>query len=174
MFVLPLTHAVRSSSPAWRRRDAADSLARVVDHLFTTVPAPRTATPAPRTPALDVSETDTHYLLSFELPGADKASLKVSVLGRRVQVETVDAGAAVATASAGAPDEPGATHASPTEAPAAPRPLYRERLGTRYARTVSLPQEVDSDASEARFEDGVLTLRLAKRRIDGARRLVVS
>lgn len=174
MFVLPLTHAVRSSSPAWRRRDAADSLARVVDHLFTTVPAPRTATPAPRTPALDVSETDTHYLLSFELPGADKASLKVSVLGRRVQVETVDAGAAVATASAGAPDEPAATHASPTEAPAAPRPLYRERLGTRYARTVSLPQEVDSDASEARFEDGVLTLRLAKRRIDGARRLVVS
>lgn len=174
MFVLPLTHAVRSSSPAWRRRDAADSLARVVDHLFTTVPAPRTATPAPRTPALDVSETDTHYLLSFELPGADKPSLKVSVLGRRVQLETVDAGAAVATASAGAPDEPAATHASPTEAPAAPRPLYRERLGTRYARTVSLPQEVDSDASEARFEDGVLTLRLAKRRIDGARRLVVS
>lgn len=174
MFVLPLTHAVRSSSPAWRRRDAADSLARVVDHLFTTVPAPRTATPAPRTPALDVSETDTHYLLSFELPGADKASLKVSVLGRRVQLETVDAGAAVATAPTGAPDEPAATHASPTEAPAAPRPLYRERLGTRYARTVSLPQEVDSDASEARFEDGVLTLRLAKRRIDGARRLVVS
>ncbi|MBL8303314.1 MAG: Hsp20/alpha crystallin family protein [Ideonella sp.] len=174
MFVLPLTHAVRSSSPAWRRRDAADSLARVVDHLFTTVPAPRTATPAPRTPALDVSETDTHYLLSFELPGADKASLKVSVLRRRVQLETVDAGAAVATPPAGAPDEPAATHASPTEAPAAPRPLYRERLGTRYARTVSLPQEVDSDASEARFEDGVLTLRLAKRRIDGARRLVVS
>ena len=176
MFVLPLTHPVRSSSPAWRRRDAADSLARVVDHLFTTVPAPRSTTPVPRTPALDVSETDTHYLLSFELPGADKASLKVSVLGRRVQLETADAGAAVeAEASAAAASaEPATADAAPSKAPAAPRVLYRERVGTRYARTVSLPQEVDSDASEARFQDGVLTLRLVKRRADGARRLVVS
>lgn len=174
MFVLPLTHAVRSNSPAWRRRDAADSLARVVDHLFATVPTPRAATPAPRTPALDVSETDTHYQLSFELPGADKAALKVSVLGRRVQVETTDAVAAAGTEAAATSAEPGATQAVPAETPASPRPLYRERLGVRYARTVSLPQEVDSDASEARFEDGVLTLRLAKRRADGARRLVVN
>lgn len=176
MFVLPLSHAVRATRPALRRPDAVDSLARVVDHLFATLPAQRSATPAPRTPALDVAETDTHYLLSFEVPGADKASLKVSVLGRRVALETTEADdpATAAAAAEPAPTEAASTAAAPTPVPATPRPLYRERLGTRYARTVSLPQEVDSDASEARFEHGVLTLRLAKRRADGARRLTVS
>lgn len=172
MFVLPLSHALRVPRTTLRQPDAASSLARAIDHLFDTVPAPRTAAPATRTPALDVSETDTHYLLAFELPGAEKAALKVSVEGRRVQLETVDPVAAAPDATAADTAEPvagqGATPA------AAPRSLYRERLGTRYARTVSLPQEVNSDASEARFDQGVLTLRLAKRRPDGARHLTVN
>jgi HSP20 family protein len=175
MFVLPLSRTVRMARPASRQPDAAASLARVIDHLFDTVPPQRTAAPAARTPALDVSETDTHYLLSFELPGADKAALKVSVEGRRVHLETVD-GVAAPQAPAGAPAdaEPVDAAAAKAPAPSAPRSLYRERLGTRYARTVSLPQEVDSDASEAHFDHGVLTLRLAKRRPDGARRLIVN
>ena len=175
MFVLPLSHAVRSPRASLHPLDAAGSLARVVDHLFATVPTARSAAPAARTPALDVSETDTHYLLSFELPGADKAALKVSVEGRRVQLDTLEVAAAPVS---GAPEAAAAQCSTPVgataPAPAAPRSLYRERLGTRYARTVSLPQEVDSDASEARFDQGVLTLSLAKRRPDGARRLTVN
>jgi HSP20 family protein len=54
-----------------------------------------------------------------------------------------------------------------------PRSLYREPGGTRYARTVSLPQEVDSVASQARFDNGVLSLQLAKRRPDGAHTLTI-
>lgn len=165
MFVLPFAHsALRPSRPALRRVDSGVSLARAIDQLFDNVPL---ATPAPaaRTPALDVDETDTHYLLSFDLPGADKQQLKVSVEGRRVHIETTPA-AADATPAAEA-SEPAATAA-------APRNLYRERGGLSYARTVSLPQAVDSGASEARLEQGVLTLRLAKLRADGARQLTVN
>ena len=167
MFVLPFAHsALRPYRPALRRVDSGVSLARAIDQLFDNAPL---ATPAPvtRTPALDVDETDTHYLLSFYLPGADKQQLKVSVEGRRVRIETTEPAAAEAPAAEGT--EPAATTPS-----VAPRNLYRERGGVRYARTVSLPQAVDSAASEGRLEQGVLTLRLAKLRADGARQLTVS
>ena len=41
--------------------------------------------------------------------------------------------------------------------------LYRERGAAQYARTVSLPAEVDPAASQAKVENGVLTLTLAKK-----------
>lgn len=173
MFVLPHASAVlRSQRHVPRSIDTAASIARVFDHLFADVPAHAAPAPA-RTPALDVSETDSHYLLSFELPGASKAALKVSIDGRRVQIETVSPEAA-APAALPAADTPATQAQDGDKATSTPRALYRERTGARYARTVSLPQEVNSDASEARFEDGVLSLRLAKRRPDGARRLTVN
>ena len=46
--------------------------------------------------------------------------------------------------------------------------IYRERSAPNYARTVVLPAEVDQAASQARFENGVLTLTLAKRVPAGA------
>ena len=59
-----------------------------------------------------------------------------------------------------------ATHqaaAPSTDAKPADRPLYRERRTPIYARTISLPAEVDQQASQAKFENGVLTLVLAKK-----------
>lgn len=121
----------------------------------------------PRLPALDVLESDTAYTLAFDVPGATREQLKVSVEGRRVRIETADAAAeapAAQTADAAVPA---------TAAPAAPRTLYSERLAPRYARTVALPAEVDDAASQARVENGVLTLVLAKRVPTGARRISI-
>src|SRR5690349_22991051 len=87
-------------------------------------------TPATRTPALDVSETDTHYLLAFDVPGVARDQLKVTAEGRRVTIETLDATAK-------------------TEDTA--KVLYRERTTAKYARTVSLPAEVDQANSQAKF-----------------------
>jgi HSP20 family protein len=119
-----------------------------------------------RTPALDVSETDSGYIVSFDLPGVGRDQLKVSVEGRKVSIETVDAPKAEAVVDAAntadAPKQP------------APRSLYRERSSTRYARTVSLPAEVDQAASQAKFENGVLTLTLAKKVATGATQLQIS
>jgi HSP20 family protein len=54
------------------------------------------------------------------------------------------------------------------------RLLYRERRATRYARSFALPQEIDQGASEARFENGVLTLNLVKRVADNGGHLTVN
>lgn len=159
MFVLPLSRSAhRSVSPQF---------SRVIDRLFdeSFEHSPRgaaTSTPA-RTPALDVSETDTAYNVVFDVPGVTREQLKVSVEGRRVSIETVDLPKAepVEGASTDAPKD-------------AARSLYRERSAARYARTVSLPAEVDQTASQARFENGVLTLLLAKKVATGATQLNIN
>ena len=88
----------------------------------------------------------------------------MSVEGRRVSVETV-----VVTKDDSANAE--TTDASTKNAP---RVLYRERSSVRYARTVSLPAEVDQTASQAKFENGVLTLTLAKKVPAGATQLNIA
>ncbi len=156
MFVLPLSRAAS--------RSAAPHFSRAVDRLFDESfdRCFGGAAAGARTPALDVSETDTAYIVAFDVPGVTREQLKVSVEGRRVSLETVDA--ARAEAAEGTAD---------ATKPTAPRTLYRERGTARYARTVSLPAEVDQTASQAKFENGVLTLTLAKKVATGATQLSV-
>ena len=96
-----------------------------------------------RTPALDISEDDKAYSVTVDMPGVAKEAVKVRVEGRRVHIET-------ATAEAGTPTD-------------GSRVLYRERRAASYARSFSLPVEIDQTQSQARFENGVLTLNLVKR-----------
>ncbi len=147
MFVLPLAR------PA--HRVVAPQFNRFIDRLFDE----SVERDAVRTPALDVAEADAAYIVSFDVPGVTREQLKVTVEGRRVSVETV----APATTD---------TPAAATDA-AAPRVLYRERATARYARTVSLPAEVDQASSSAKFENGVLTLTLAKKVPTGATQLSI-
>ena len=168
MFVLPLARAT-----ALRRSPAlSTSFDRIVDRLFDEsfdrfVGTAPTA-PSTRTPALDVFESDVAYSLAFDVPGATRESLKVSVEGRRVTLTTEAPIAAEANVDASNASTDGA------DAPAAPRPLYRERTAPLYARTVSLPAEVDQQASQAKFENGVLTVVLAKKVPTGATRLQIA
>lgn len=154
MFVLPLSRTATRAS-----------FSRIADDSFDRFFSNAVAAASSRSPALDVSETDTAYTVSFDVPGVTREQLKVSVEGRKVSIETVDA----------------AKPANPIDAPAAdapkvdvPRSLYRERCTARYARTVSLPAEVDQTASQAKFENGVLTLTLAKKNATGATQLAIS
>ncbi len=140
MFVFPTAH----------RRVAPVALSRAIDHLFNE----RALADEPRVPALDVTESDTAYTLSYDLPGLSKDQLKVTVQGRRVTIETNAAAA--------------------NEAKEGERVIYRERSAAQYARTVSLPAEVDQSTSSARFENGVLTLTLAKRVPTGATQLNIN
>ena len=164
MFVLPLARAT-----AVRRSPAlSTSFDRVVDRFFDESfdrfvgSAPAAA--ETRTPALDVFESDTAYTLAFDVPGATREALKVSVEGRRVSVQTL----------ATAKDDNAGAETTDASAKNAPRVLYRERSSLRYARTVSLPAEVDQTASQAKFENGVLTLTLAKKVPAGATQLKIA
>jgi HSP20 family protein len=157
MFVLPLARSVS-------HRAVAPSFSRVFDRLFDDSFDRHFggSGDASRTPALDVSETDTHYIVALDVPGVSRDQLKVSVEGRRVSVET----AAVAKENKAESADAGAKNA--------PRVLYRERSSVRYARTVSLPAEVDQTASQAKFENGVLTLTLAKKVPAGATQISIA
>lgn len=159
MFVLPLTRSVS-------HRAVAPSISRVFDRLLDDSFDRHFggSGDASRTPALDVSETDTHYIVALDVPGVSRDQLKVSVEGRRVSVETATV----------AKDD--SVNAESTDAASknAARVLYRERSSVRYARTVSLPTEVDQTASQAKFENGVLTLTLAKKVPAGATQLNIA
>lgn len=106
-----------------------------------------------RTPALDISEDDKAYNVTVDMPGVAKEAVKVRVEGRRVHIET-------ATAEAAAPTD-------------GSRVLYRERRAASYARSFSLPAEIDQGQSQARFENGVLTLNLVKRVAENGGQLTV-
>lgn len=125
------------------------ALARGIDAFFddalqTFFAAPRADAPTrTRTPSLDVAESDSAYTVKLDLPGVAKDDVRVDVEGRRVTVQ-----AQVAQAADGAGTQ---------------RVLYRERSQTSWARSFTLPQEVQQSDAVAKLEDGVLTLTLPKR-----------
>jgi HSP20 family protein len=142
MFVYPVT-----------RSFGAQSVTRALERFFDDGFA--AARIDVRTPELDVIETDSAFRLVYDVPGLTRESLKATVEGRRVVLETVAPGAEPAvTAKADASES--------TE-----RTLYRERVAPRYGRTVVLPAEVDAASAQARLEHGVLTLTVAKKQPAG-------
>jgi HSP20 family protein len=108
----------------------------------------------PRCPALDVAETQGGYNVSVDLPGVTKQDVKIAIDGRRISV------------SAQAQHEDSKADGV--------RLIYRERATTSFARSFTLPEEIDQDASQAKLDNGVLSLTLAKKRAAAARHLVVN
>ena len=107
-----------------------------------------------RSPALDVAETDVGYTVKLEMPGVAKDDIKVSVEGRKVSLQ--------------------AQCANTDEKKDGERVLYRERSVTSYARSFTLPVEVDQAESGAKLEHGVLTLTLPKRHLRAAAQITVN
>lgn len=136
-------------------RDARQ-LSRLFDdsfeRLFGNAVAPEAV--ASRSPALDVAETDRDYTVKLEMPGVTKDDIKVSVEGRQVTVQ--------------------AESQRNEEKKEGERVVYRERSTTSYARTFTLPVEVDQAEAGAKLDHGVLTLTLPKRGARAAARINVS
>lgn len=172
MFVPPLarTASLVRSDP---RTTTFEGLAsRLLDTPFDRFLGGSDADAEVRTPAMDVAESDAAYTVTFDVPGTSRDQLKVSVEGRRVVLSTTTADAQAGAASP-APAADGQPSDPTADAAPSVRVLYRERRPARYARTVSLPAEVDQATSEAKFENGVLTLVLAKKVPAGATQLKI-
>jgi HSP20 family protein len=144
MFLVPMT---RHSA------DLARSFDRLFDEGLFGVPN-RADTPTTRSPALDVAETDRAYTVKIDLPGVAKEDVKIAIEGRRVSVE--------------------ASTVQTSEKKDSERVLYAERSVASYARSFTLPVDVDQAESTARMEHGVLTLQLAKRGATKATQLTVN
>jgi HSP20 family protein len=106
-----------------------------------------------RSPALDVAESDRGYTVKLEMPGVAKEDVKVSIEGRQVTVQ--------------------AQSQRTDEKKEGDRIVYRERSMSSYARTFTLPMEVDQAESGAKLEHGVLTLTLPKRGARSASQIAV-
>jgi HSP20 family protein len=148
MFLVPLTRN-------------ANEISRSFDKLFDDgffdrffAPATAAGEPGTRSPALDVAETDREYTVTLDMPGITKDDVQVAIDGRRVSIE--------------------ARTRTEEEKKDGDRLIYRERASTRYARSFTLPQEVDQTASSAKLDHGVLKLTLAKRSATAAARLQVN
>lgn len=109
---------------------------------------------AQRSPALDVAESDDSYSISVDLPGVNKQDVKIAIEGRHVSVSAQ-------AASAAAPND-------------GERVIYRERLAASFARSFTLPEEIDQDASLAKLDNGVLSLTLSKKRSAAGKHLTVN
>ena len=90
------------------------------------------------TPPVDVHESEEEYLVKVDLPGVKSEDVHVEVNDNVLSIS----GSRV------------------SEAPAAAQLV--ERPSGSFARTLSLPQGVDSDSIEAAYDDGVLELRIPK------------
>ncbi|SIS43921.1 Hsp20/alpha crystallin family protein [Neptunomonas antarctica] len=95
-----------------------------------------------RLPAIDVHETDEKYLVNVDLPGINKEDIHVSMENGVLTVK-------------------GETQTEEKEEKEG-KMIRRERHVGSYMRQFTVGSEVDPDAIDARFENGVLSLELKK------------
>jgi HSP20 family protein len=120
-------------------------LSRLFDDAFERFfgPVATTESNGARSPALDVAESERSYTVKLEMPGVAKEDIKVGIEGRQVSVQAHSENA--------------------DERKEGDRVVYRERSASSYARSFTLPMDVDQAESNAKLENGVLTLTLPKR-----------
>lgn len=133
--------------------DLSRSLDRFFDDSFFGESRDSTAATL-RSPALDVSESETAYTVTLDMPGVAKDAVKVNIDGRRISID--------------------AEQRKDEEKKDGERVIYRERTVNRYSRTFTLPQEISQSDSSASLEHGVLTLKLAKRGASTGSQLTVN
>jgi len=92
-------------------------------------------------PALDVWETDTEVVYAFDLPGIPEESISIEVKDETLSIT--------------------AEREKIEETTAEGFYRYERRYGT-FARAVGLPQGVDQEQIAARYENGVLEVRVPK------------
>ncbi len=151
MFIVPV-----SRRAAVRARHFDRLFDTAFDQLFT---QPVADSAPVRQPAIDVSESDRGYVVTLDVPGVTREDVKVSIDGGRVSIvaeaRTTQASEDVAAADAATTDA-----AAPKNTD---RLILRERAFASFARSFTLQSEIDQSASQARLENGVLTLTLTKR-----------
>jgi HSP20 family protein len=92
-------------------------------------------------PAMDLVETDEHFVLRADLPGLGEDDVRIEVEDRTLTLS----------------GEREAEHEANGEG------YYRlERASGAFARSLTLPEGVDPEQIAARFENGVLEVRIPK------------
>lgn len=92
-------------------------------------------------PAVDIEETEDHYLMSFDMPGLEADNIEIEVQGNQLVV------------SGERKVERGGREG---------RAQFVERRYGRFQRVMTLPDAVKADQVEAQYRNGVLTVAVPK------------
>ena len=124
----------------WDVFDLRSDFDRMFDDLFdftlANVPLRRS-----NYPPIDMTETDTEFVLKAELPGIDPKNIDINVTADRIEIrgevkdewEQKDTGCCI-----------------------------MERYRGNFERVIGLPTEVDQDGVKANYQDGILKITLPK------------
>ena len=125
-----------------------------IDELFRGFFRPvRLEKAAPAPARVDVTETDKGYTVHAEIPGVKKEDIDVAIEGNQVTIS--------------------AEVKRNSEQKDGERVLRTERYVGGVYRSFTLPAELDETASEAKYENGVLELKLAKKPAVAGRKLTI-
>lgn len=102
---------------------------------------------------MDVTETEKGYTIHAEIPGVNKDDIKVTVESNQVTI--------------------GAEVKRESERKDGERVLRTERSYGSAFRSIVLPAEIDDSAAEARYDNGVLELKLNKKAAAAGRKITI-
>lgn len=102
---------------------------------------------------IDVAEDENAYTVHAEVPGVNKDDINVTIDGNQVAIS--------------------AEVKRNSEQKQGERVLHSERYYGKVYRAFSLAQDVDQASAQARYNEGVLELRLPKKAAVSARKLLV-
>ena len=124
-----------------------------IDDLFRGFFRPVRVEKTPASIKMDVTEENGAYLVKAEIPGVGKEDIQVSIEGNQVTI--------------------GAEVKREKDVKDGERVLRSERYFGSVYRGFTLPVEVDEAASEAKYENGVLQLKLVKKPANTGRKITV-
>jgi HSP20 family protein len=110
-------------------------------------------TASPVTIKMDVSETENGYVVHSEMPGVKKEDIAVAVAGDEVTIT--------------------AEVKQQWEKKEGERLLRNERYFGNIYRSFTLPMELDESACEARYDNGILELKLVRKAAAPGKRLAI-
>jgi HSP20 family protein len=109
--------------------------------------------PATRQARMDVTEDDGAYTVRAEIPGVKKEDINVTIDGNQVAI--------TAEVRHNHEDKPGE------------KVLRSERYHGKVYRAFSLARDLDEASAQAKYNDGVLELRLPKKAVVSAKKLSI-
>ena len=111
------------------------------------------AATSPVTIKMDVSETDNGYVVHSEMPGVKKEDIAVAIAGNQVTIT--------------------AEVKQQWEKNEGERMLRNERYFGNIYRSFTLPVELDESACEAKYDNGILELRLVRKAAVPGKKLAI-
>ena len=143
------------STPARFRSNLLDEpFERLVNTLFEDFLAPVASQDLTvATPRVNLTETDKTFELEVEVPGVTKDDLKIAADSRRVSIE--------------------AETKRESERKEGETVVYAERAVRKFARSFTLPAEVDEANVQAKLDNGILRLTLPKKEAAHAKMITV-